>query len=279
MFRRPNRIIVPEYKAPAGLSLLAAAELVGEGTRAISAQIVDLAVRKALTIAPLDSTRKRQSGFTLTLKSFDGLGPDEMDMMQALFPRGAVGEKLEVRPKRNRALGRRLRFPHGRAVARLVVAGQARERTWLERTFGRGSAQPIVPLPAADRTVDHLWGMRDYIALAEKDRLAFLQSPQGAELRHDVSIDAQVLVLNEKLLPYAVLFGLEKEWVRELGVRYEALTDDDLLALDMIGDVLVFALDPDVWEAVGVIADLSELLIGVGRIVGGVVVFLVSLGN
>jgi hypothetical protein len=279
MFRRPNRIIVPEYAAPAGLSLLAAAELVGEGTRAISAQIVDLAVRKALAIAPLSAQRKRQSGFTLTLKSLDGLGPDELDMMQALFPRGAVGETIEVRPKRNTALGKRLRRPHGRAVARLVVAGQARERTWLERTFSRGSAQPIVPLPAANPTVDHLWGIRDYIALAEKDRLAFLQSPSGAELRHDVSIDAQVLVLNEKLLPYAVLFGLEKEWVRELGVRYEALTNDDLLALDLIGDVLVFALDPDVWEAVGVIADLSELLIGVGRIVGGIVVFLVSLGN
>ena len=279
MFRRPSRIIVPEYKAPAGLSLLAAAELLGEGTRAVSAQIIDLVVRKALTIAPLDSTRKRQSGFALTLKSLDGLGPDELDMMQALFPRGVVGEKLEVRPKRNTALSRRLRLPHGRAVARLVVAGQARERTWLERTFGRGSAQPVVPLPAADRTVDHLWGMRDYIALAEKDRLAFLQSPKGAELRHDVSIDAQVLVLNEKLLPYAVLFGLEKEWVRELGVRYEALTDDDLLALDMIGDVLVFALDPDVWEAVGVIADLSEVLVGVGRIFGGNVLFIVSLGN
>jgi hypothetical protein len=279
MFRRPNRIIVPEYRAPAGLSLLAAAELVGEGTRAVSAQIIDLVVRKAVAISPLDVKRKRQSGFTLTLKSFDGLGPDEMDMMQALFPRGVVGETLEVRPKRNAALSRRLRLPHGRAVARLVVAGQARERTWFERTFSTGSAQPIVPLPAANPTVDHLWGIYDYIALAEKDRLAFLQSPQGAELRQDASINAQVLVLNEKLLPYAVLFGLEKEWVRELGTRYESLTNDDLLALDMLGDVLVFALDPDVWEAVGVIADLSELLVGVGRIFGGIVLFIVSLGN
>ncbi len=31
-----------------------------------------------------------------------------------------------------------------------------------------------------------------------------------------------VLKLNERLLPYAVLFGLEREWVRELAALYEA---------------------------------------------------------
>jgi len=31
-----------------------------------------------------------------------------------------------------------------------------------------------------------------------------------------------VLKLNERLLPYAVLFGLEQEWSRELAALYEA---------------------------------------------------------
>jgi hypothetical protein len=279
MFRRPDRIIVPQYSAPAGISLLAAAELMGEGTRAVSAQIVDLAVRRALAIAPQNTVRRRRAGFTLVLRSLDGLGPDELDMMQALFPRGAVGETIAVQPRRNAALGRRLRRPHGRAVARLVTTGWARQRRWFERAFSRGKAQPVVPLAAAFPTVDHLWGIRDYIALAEKDRLAFLQSPSGALLRHDLSIDAQALVLNEKLLPYAVLFGLEKEWVRELGVQYESLSESDLSALGSVGDILSVALDPDVLDGLELLGDLAELLVGVGRIVGGIALFFVHLAN
>lgn len=279
MFRRPDRLIVPQYSAPAGVSLLAASELLGEGTRAVSAQIVDLAVRRALAIAPLDTGRRKKSGFTLVLRSLDGLGPDEAHLMRALFPRGVVGDTITVRPGANRPLGRRLRRPHGRAVARLVTAGAARERRWFERTFSRGKAQPVVPLAPAFPTVDHLWGIRDYIALAEKDRLAFLQSPRGAELRHDLSVDAQVLLLNEKLLPYAVLFGLEKEWVRELGVQYEALSDTDLSALSAVGDILSVALDPDVLDGLILLGDLAELLIGVGRIVGGIALFFVHLAN
>ncbi len=68
---------------------------------------------------------------------------------------------------------------------------------------------------------DHLEGLREYIRLAEADRLKVLQSPQGAD-RTPVSIDdpREVLKLNEKLLPYAVLFGLEKEWAEELSKYY-----------------------------------------------------------
>jgi len=279
MFRRPDRIIVPQYAGPAGVSLLAAAELLGEGKRAIAAQIVALAVRKALAIAPLDADRKKKTGFRLTLISLAGLAPDELDTMQAMFPRGVPGETIDIRPGRNQALGRRLRTPHGRAVARLVVAGGARERTWVERTFSRTNAQPVIPLPAAFPVIDHLWGIRDYIALAEKDRLAFLQSPTGALLRQDIALDAQVLLLNEKLLPYAVLFGLEKEWVRELGVQVQNLDADSLNDLDLIGDMVFFLADPATLDALFLLGDLAHVLFGVGRVGFGIVRFLVSLSN
>ncbi|MGW4927663.1 DUF2207 family protein [Agromyces sp. NPDC004153] len=100
---------------------------------------------------------------------------------------------------------------------------------------------------------DHLEGLRLYIRLAEADRLRVLQSPSGA-LRVErppasslaaaaasasrASTDAAtatatatatapldpavVLKLNERLLPYAVLFGLEREWSRVLADLYEA---------------------------------------------------------
>lgn len=279
MFRRPDRTIVPQYSAPAGVSLLAAAELLGEGPRAVSAQIVDLAVRRALAISPLDVGRKKKSGFTLTLRSLDRLGADELDMMQTLFPRGLAGETIEIRPGRNAGLGRRLRRPHGRAVARLVQAGAARERGWFERAFSRGRAVPIVPLAPSAATVDHLWGIRDYISLAEKNRLAFLQSPGGALLRTDAAAGIEALLLNEKLLPYAVLFGLEREWVRELGVQYASISGVDPTAVQALGDMVFFAVDADGLEALELLGDLSEALVGVGRIVGGLGLFLLDIAS
>lgn len=279
MFRRPDRIIVPQYAAPKGVSLLAAAELIGEGKRAIAAQIVELAVRKALAISPVDAERKKKTGFRMTLVSLAGLAPDELDTMQALFPRGQVGESILIRPGRNEALSRRLRNPHGRAVARLVVAGAARERTFFERTFSRGAAQPIVPLPAAYPVIDHLWGIRDYIALAEKDRLAFLQSPSGALLRPDISVNVQALVLNEKLLSWAVLFGLEKEWVRELGVQVQQLDAESLADLELLGDVIFVLADPAMIDTLFLLGDLAQLLFGMGRVVGGILRFVIGLSN
>ena len=68
---------------------------------------------------------------------------------------------------------------------------------------------------------DHLKGLELYIRLAEADRLKMLQSPAGAE-REAVSTSdpRQVVDIYEKLLPYAVLFSLEKQWAEELGRYY-----------------------------------------------------------
>jgi hypothetical protein len=268
MFRRPNRIIVPQYAAPSGLSLLAAAELVGEGKRAIAAQIVALAVRKVVAVAPVDVKRRKKTGFELRLRSVNGLSDDEVDLVDALFPRRVIGETVIVAPGRNARLGRRLRKPHARAVARLVVAGLARERHWYERSWR--AAQPVVPLEASFPLVDHLWGVRDYIALAEKDRLAFLQSPSGAQLRFDAEFGAEVLLLNEKLLGLAVLFGLEKEWIRELGVTATAVDPAQLDAMSDLGELLFYVLDPDVLESLSLLGDLADVLDGVGAVIGGI---------
>ncbi|WP_454117403.1 hypothetical protein [Microbacterium lacticum] len=51
-----------------------------------------------------------------------------------------------------------------------------------------------------------------------------LQSPTGAErVPVDVNDLRQKLDLYEKLLPYAVVFGQEKEWSRQLAVLYTAV--------------------------------------------------------
>jgi hypothetical protein len=70
---------------------------------------------------------------------------------------------------------------------------------------------------------DYLMGVRMYLRLAETDRLRVLQSPQGAQRSAvDVTNGTAVVHLYERLLPYAVLFGVERDWVRQLGAYYES---------------------------------------------------------
>ncbi len=78
------------------------------------------------------------------------------------------------------------------------------------------------PLTAAGaETRDHLKGLKEFIEWAEADRIRMLQSPAGAErVRINPNDPAQMLKLYEVLLPYAVVFGQEKEWAEQLAVLY-----------------------------------------------------------
>ncbi|MDL9978886.1 DUF2207 domain-containing protein [Microbacterium candidum] len=68
---------------------------------------------------------------------------------------------------------------------------------------------------------DHLRGLKVFIEWAEADRIRMLQSPRGAErVPVDVNDPRQMLELYEKLLPYAVLFGQERQWAKQLAVLY-----------------------------------------------------------
>ncbi len=68
---------------------------------------------------------------------------------------------------------------------------------------------------------DYLKGMELYMKMAEAERIKMLQSPTGAE---KVSIDpankTQLIKLYEKLLPYAMLFGIEAEWAKQFADLY-----------------------------------------------------------
>jgi uncharacterized membrane protein YgcG len=89
-----------------------------------------------------------------------------------------------------------------------------------------------LPLAWRSRTVtdkgadarDYLKGMKVYLDLAEKDRLQMLQSATGAD-RVDVGDNLQLVKLYEKLLPWAVLWGVETSWMKELAVHVDALDE------------------------------------------------------
>ncbi|AND17556.1 hypothetical protein A6122_2440 [Rathayibacter tritici] len=82
-----------------------------------------------------------------------------------------------------------------------------------------------VPLTAVGAELrDHLRGLEFYLRLAEADRFAMVQSPRGANRRSVGPVE--VVEVTERLLPWAVLFGLEKEWSAELASAYERTGED-----------------------------------------------------
>jgi len=66
--------------------------------------------------------------------------------------------------------------------------------------------------------LEYLEGVREFIRVAEADRLRMLQSYSGALRRSDGGVD--VIHVYERLLPYAILFGQEKEWGGVLEYAY-----------------------------------------------------------
>ena len=65
---------------------------------------------------------------------------------------------------------------------------------------------------------DYLDGLKLYMKLAEADRIKILQSMKGAERLEEIG-ESRVK-LYERLLPYAILFGIEKSWLHVLSIEY-----------------------------------------------------------
>lgn len=66
------------------------------------------------------------------------------------------------------------------------------------------------------QTARYLEGLKLYIKMAESERIKFLQSVKGADTSHQ-----GIVKLYEKLLPYAIIFGLETSWLKEMSRYYE----------------------------------------------------------
>lgn len=249
-------VIVPQYSAPKQMNLLLAGDLAGRAASSMAAEIVSLAVRGKLRI--VDGPGKKD--YSLQYLDDSATDEQERRVLAALFPdRNRPREMKEVDPalgkavtaelaaaKRNALdLGLRRSVSSGRAwiivgaLAVLGVAGivffgvaysQRADNGWsVAALFVTGIALlagivlAIAPKPltatGADAR-DELLGLRDYLALAEQDRFRMLQSPDGAE-RVDLGDPGQLVRVTERLLPFAVLWGVEREWAKELGIRYE----------------------------------------------------------
>ncbi|MFD6054115.1 hypothetical protein [Agromyces sp. NPDC060279] len=135
-------------------------------------------------------------------------------------------------------------------------------------------------LPAARPKREHLDGLRQYLQVAEADRLRALQSPRGAPLVPEPAESApaepggdpgepggDVLArfhLHERLLPYAVVFGVEREWAAKLKLEAaEAANASNASNAETLAGLVELT------------AELAQLI----ELAGGAVELLASLGE
>ncbi len=84
---------------------------------------------------------------------------------------------------------------------------------------------------------EYLLGLREYLTVAEEQRMRMLQSPEGA-LRVNADDRGAVVKLNERLLPYAVLWGVEDRWMEVLRAQWASEAPTWLATTDFSGSML-----------------------------------------
>ncbi len=246
--------IAPEYTPPKDASVTLAAEVIDLPRSLLAAQLLDFAVRHYIKIYEV----KEKKLFTPAeyeleiIKSVQTLRAEERELLSDLFDgKLAVGQRLEMKQLRNdvklyqRTQDNPAKLKHlvrGEYALRGKIAEQSRwftRRAKLLLLLGVFTLSPIGLIGAAivwfmghtlwpltDKGLAlrrYLEGLKLYIGLAEKERLKILQSPEGVEKIGyvvDGESPSKLLKLYEKALPYAVLFGQEKEWGKRLGDYY-----------------------------------------------------------
>jgi uncharacterized membrane protein YgcG len=247
--------IVPEYLPPKDASVTVAAEVIDMPKATMTAQILDLAVRHYIKIVQTkDKSLFKQAEYDLAItKPIDDLRWEEQELLRDLFGGTTdVGTVMSMKTlQKSTAFYGRVQDNAPGVTKRirneyaLRVKGEE-ERKWFRKTaiilfvVSLLTLSPIMFVVAAttltfsftlwpltDKGVElrrYLLGLKEYIRVAEVDRIKMLQSPEGAaKVGEAVAGDnpAQLVKLYERVLPYAVLFGQEKEWNKQLGQFYE----------------------------------------------------------
>lgn len=252
--------VVPEYLPPRDVSITTAAALAVQTRGSVmTAQLLDLAVRHYIKIYELGKKKwytAREYEIEI-IRDPSGLLPEEQELLGDMFGKSpAVGERLNLKSlQRSMAYFRRtqdndkklLELVRGRYGLR---AQDLSLRSWLRRAsvpllaVGLFTLSPFVLVMAGVtfglsfttwQLTDaglalrrYLKGLKLYIGVGEQERLRMLQSPEGAEKVQSVVKEGtepqQLIKLYERVLPYAVLFGQEKQWSKQLGRYYEQAT-------------------------------------------------------
>lgn len=234
--------IVPQYTQPKGISVLLAGVIQDERlqSRAVSACTIDLAIRGYIKIYQVD---KKNYELELTKDSTD-LQDEEQAVIKMLFGDGAsTGQKISLKDKKDlyTQVAKLAKTVYQRAINDgLMVDTRTMQRkmniwgivllilsAFTLNILGVIAGVVVIvfayKMPArTEKGVElkeYLLGVRDYMQLAEADRMKVLQSVEGAE-RINTDDNQQMVKFYEKLLPLAMLFGIEKSWAEQFAGLY-----------------------------------------------------------
>ncbi len=252
--------IVPEYLPPKDTSVTVSASIDNKTSTAFSAQLIDFAVRHYIKIYQTREKslfKKAQYELEIIKDVTDLLG-EEKEILWDIFPANeviGVGSRLKLEDLKKDSVSVSIRLSDNTKKLDANIRGtyglrakNAQQNSWFKRAAAVTLVVAILTLspwllvasilsfvlsfmlwPLTDKglTLYHyLEGLKMYIKVAETDRLRMLQSPEGA-LKLDATLDVndprQLVKLYERVLPYAILFGLEKDWNNQLGQYYETL--------------------------------------------------------
>lgn len=249
--------IVPEYLPPQDTSVTTAAQIVGGGTRSVmAAQLIDLAVRRYIKIYQVKEQRLLSPAqYEIEIiKDPHDLTWEERELLSDSF--GAlpsVGQRLNLKSlqkntnfylrtlNNDRDLQALIRGEYGLRVKLQSAQQKAKKIALMIGVASIVLLSPTLLILAVvvfglsfamwaltDKGLTlrrYLLGLKQYISVAEIERIRMLQSPEGVEKVQAVAGDpknmTQLVKLYERVLPYAVLFGQEKEWNKRLGAFYE----------------------------------------------------------
>ena len=261
LFGRKNELkpIPPEYLPPNQASVLASAyilkkydALMVKGSAKV-AQMLDLAVRHYIKLYEMKKTSSfRPVQYEIEIvKDLKGLRPEECEIVSDMFGPSMPnpGQRLNLKKLQNsmsyaartrdddRNLKNLVRGKYGLCEQKSVNKRIVQKWAMGVGVIGVLLLSPLLLAVAAilfalsfgwsltDEGLAlrrYLSGLKMYIGAAETERLRMLQSPEGAEkVKIDTADEKQLVKLYERVLPYAVLFGQEKEWSAQLGKYYE----------------------------------------------------------
>lgn len=227
--------------------------------KAITATIIDLAVRGYLQIIETKQDKKLRKdtlnySLKLTNSDFTGLDDNEKLLVNALFTTAVVGDTVDVSKQKNKLYSTASKIQaevkkqlktEGYFLGK-IPGGNKKTHTGVKVLLGLiilvaatvyggvmsiagyvvGGLIAIFCLASMDaRTAkgvaakEHVEGLKMYLNVAEKDRIQKLQSPDAAYAANTKE-PARTVELFEKLLPFAIVLGVEKEWSKQFENMY-----------------------------------------------------------
>lgn len=253
--------IVAEFLPPKDIDVATAAMIVKKPKKWFAATCIDFAVRRNIKlIETQNSANPKKPEYVIEFVSTKGLNENENRIIEAVFGKnpkvGATYKIVKFRQidkvvrnlckefiRLKKCVERGSYYKNLKSVKKWLgilftsslvlnvvfyfVIGAYNEPLYfiLNGFFMMASAfvfEPIRALSDSGRQMsDYLNGLKQYIRVAEHDRIKILQSPRGAQKALvDINDTKYLIHLYERLLPYAILFGEEKEWATLLGNYY-----------------------------------------------------------